>query len=214
MESLGRILIVDDDPLVLEALTQTFMDDYEVIPALSGEEAIKAVTSYNELDTVILDIKMAKMDGLETVRQIKHLNHDLPIIFHTGYPGDYSESQIEQEYQPFDYVGKNERPQRLVRAVKNAVSFSRLKANSTDLIKFARQQFGMVGKSAAMQGIYHTIEKIAPSDNKVMILGKTGTGKELVARAIHKRSPRAHKRLAILNCNHKSPELVERIASQ
>jgi len=209
MEPLGRILIVDDDPLVLEALTQTFMDDYEVVSALSGEEAIKAVTSNNELDTVILDIKMAKMDGLETARQIKNLNHDLPIIFHTGYPGDYSESQIEQEYQPFDYVGKNERPQRLVRAVKNAVSFSRLKANSTDLIKFARQQFGMVGKSAVMQGIYHTIEKIAPSDNKVMILGKTGTGKELVARAIHKRSPRAHKRLAILNCNHKSPELVE-----
>lgn len=209
MKLLGKILIVDDDPLVLEALTQTFMDDFEVVPASSGKEAISAVESRSDLDTVVLDIRMAEMDGLETARHIRHLNPDLPIIFHTGYPGEYSETQIEKQHQPFDYVGKNERPQRLVRAVKNAVSFSRLKANSTQLIKFARQQFGMVGKSKAMQGIYQTIERIAPTDSKVVILGKTGTGKELVARAIHMRSRRADQPLAILNCNHKSPELVE-----
>jgi two-component system nitrogen regulation response regulator NtrX len=209
MERLGTVLIVDDDALVLEALKQTFMDDYRVVAASTGEEAVAVVKSDHDLDTVVLDIRMAKMDGLQTARLIRQISPELPIIFHTGYPGEYSESRIEKDHQPFDYVGKNEQPERLVRAVKNAVSFYRLKTNSANLVGFARQQFGMVGKSRAMQEVYQTIEKIAPTDNKVMILGQTGTGKELVARAIHKRSRRAGARLVILNCNHKPPDLVE-----
>jgi len=209
MERFGTVLIVDDDALVLEALKQTFMDDYRVVAASTGEEAIAVVKSDHDLDTVVLDIRMAKMNGLQTARLIRQINSELPIIFHTGYPGEYSESRIEKDHRPFDYVGKNERPERLVRAVKNAVSFHRLKTNSGNLVRFARQQFGMVGKSKAMQEIYRTIEKIAPTDNKVMILGQTGTGKELVAKAIHKRSRRFGARLVILNCNHKPPDLVE-----
>lgn len=209
MERLGTVLIVDDDALVLEALKQTFMDDYRVVAASTGEEAVAVVKSDHDLDTVVLDIRMAKMNGLQTARLIRQINPELPIIFHTGYPGEYSESRIEKDHRPFDYVGKNERPERLVRAVKNAVSFYRLKTNSGNLVRFARQQFGMVGKSRAMQEVYQTIEKIAPTDNKVMILGQTGTGKELVARAIHKRSHRSGARLVILNCNHKPPDLVE-----
>jgi DNA-binding NtrC family response regulator len=209
MEKLGTVLIVDDDALVLEALKQTFMDDYRVVAASTGEEAVAAVQGDQDLDTVILDIRMAKMDGLQTARLIRQINPELPIIFHTGYPGEYSESQIEKDHQPFDYVGKNEHPERLVRAVKNAVSFYRLKADSATLVASAHRHFGMVGKSRAMREIYQTIEKIAATDNKVMIFGPTGTGKELVARAIHKRSRRADARLVILNCNHKLPDLVE-----
>ncbi len=209
MDKFGSILIVDDDPLVLEALEQTFMDDYQVYAVSSGKEALEMVGNSHQIDAVVLDIRMAKMDGLETAQHIRTINPDLPIIFHTGYPGEYSESKIEREHHPFDYVGKNEYPGRLVRAVKNAVSYYRLKTNRSNLIEFAREEYGMVGKSAAMQEIYKTIEKIAPTDNKVMILGKTGTGKELVARAIHKRSKRAHKRLVIFNCSHKSPDLIE-----
>lgn len=209
MERLGEILIVDDDPLVLEALKLTFVDDYRVIAVSTGAEAVAAVESNGSLDTVVLDIRMAKMDGLQTAQLIKQIKPELPIIFHTGYPGDYSESRIEKDHHPFDYVGKNECPERLVRAVRNAVSFARLKSDSAHLVCFARQQFGLVGKSRAMQEIYQTIEKIAPTDNKVMILGETGTGKELVARAIHNRSRRAHEQLVILNCNHKSPDLIE-----
>jgi DNA-binding NtrC family response regulator len=209
MERLGTVLIVDDDALVLEALKQTFMDDYRVVAASTGEEAVAAVKSDHDLDTVVLDIRMAKMDGLQTARLIRQISPELPIIFHTGYPGEYSESRIEKDHQPFDYVGKNEQPERLVRAVKNAVSFYRLKADSATLVSLAHRHFGMVGKSRAMQEIYQTIEKIAPTNNKVMIFGQTGTGKELVARAIHKRSRRAGARLVILNCNHKPPDLVE-----
>ncbi len=201
--------MVDDDPLVLEALHQAFMDDYEVVSASSGFEAVEIVSSDPAIETIVLDIKMAKMDGLKTASKLKQLNPEIPIIFHTGYPGDYSEDEIEKGHAPFDYVGKNERPARLTRAVKNAVTFYRLKSSHSDLATLAREQYGLVGKSKAMIDVYQTIEKIGPTDNKVMILGQTGTGKELVARAIHKRSHRSSRTLAIFNCNHKAPDLVE-----
>ncbi len=209
MDKPGKILIVDDDPLVLEALQQTFMDDYEVVSASSGTEAIDIVKNDGAIETIILDIKMARMDGLKAASRLQEINPDIPIIFHTGYPGDYSEEDIEKGHQPFDYVGKNERPARLTRAVKNAVSFYRLKKGPADLVSLAREQYGLVGRSREMLDVYRTIEKIGPTDNKVMILGATGTGKELVARAMHKRSSRSTNRLAIFNCNHKAPDLVE-----
>ncbi len=209
MNKLGKILIVDDDALVLEALNETFIDDYEVVSVSNGFEALEKVKIEKDFDTVILDIKMAKMDGLKTASLLKEFNPQIPIIFHTGYPGDYSEEEIEKGYQPFDYVGKNERPARLTRAVKNAVEFYRLKKSSLHLIGLARDEYGMVGKSNEIIEVYQTIEKIGPTDNKVMILGPTGTGKELVARALHKRSLRFEMPLVIFNCNHKATDLVE-----
>ncbi len=209
MDKPGRILVVDDDPLVLEALGQTFSDEYQVVTASSGGEAIDIISSDQDIETVVLDIKMARMDGLQTASRLKEINPELPIIFHTGYPGDYSEDEIEKGHHPFDYVGKNERPARLKRAVKNALTFYRLKSGHSDLVAIACEEYGMVGKSMAMLDVYRTIEKIGPTDNKVMILGPTGTGKELVARAIHRRSKRTDNPLAIFNCNHKAPDLVE-----
>jgi two-component system nitrogen regulation response regulator NtrX len=210
MSKFGNILLIDDDPAVLEALRQTFIDDYEVMTAQSGEEGIASIQREGQrLDAVVLDIRMAKMDGLETATRIQAINPEIPIIFHTGYPGEYSQTEIDSKHQPYDYVSKSEHPARLLRSVRNAVSCHRLKYSSEDLIANAREQYGLVGKSTAMQEIYRTIEKIAPTDNKVVILGQTGTGKELIARAIHQRGTRADKRLAIFNCNHKAPDLVE-----
>jgi len=210
MNKFGNILLIDDDPAVLEALRQTFVDDYNVLTALSGQEGVESIQREGRrLDAVVLDIRMAKMDGLETATRIKDINPDIPIIFHTGYPGKYSQTEIDSKHQPYDYVSKSEHPARLLRSVRNAVSCHRIRYGSTDLIADARENYGLVGKSTAMQEIYRTIEKIAPTDNKVVILGPTGTGKELIARAIHKRSTRSDKRLAIFNCNHKAPDLVE-----
>jgi DNA-binding NtrC family response regulator len=93
--------------------------------------------------------------------------------------------------------------------VRQAVAFHRLKQQSNRLISRAREHFGLVGRSKAMLAIYQTIEKIAPTNNKVIIYGATGTGKELVARALHKMSRRTEKRLVVCNCNHRSPDLVE-----
>ena len=208
MDKLGRILIVDDDPMVLEAIKESFVDEYEIVLASSGEEAVSLLTDNQNIDTIILDIRMARVDGLVTASRLKEISPATPIIFHTGYPGEYSEESIEKDYQPFDYVGKNERPSRLRRAVKNAVRYNQLKTGSSDLIKMARVSYEMVGSSEKMQEVYQKIEKIGSTDSKVMILGQTGTGKELVSRAIHKRSGRSDKPLAILNCNKKDSGLI------
>ncbi len=203
------ILIVDDDARVLETLNQIFKDDYHVLLARSGAEALKLISERSDIYAIVLDIKMASMNGLETATAIKEINSDIPIIFHTGYPGEYSEEDIERDFQPFDYVGKDERPARLRRAVRQAVTFSRYKKQSVNLVEHARIHFDIVGVSSAMMEVYQTIEQIGPTDNSVMIFGSTGTGKELVARAIHKMSTRADRQLVISNCNHRTPDLVE-----
>lgn len=210
MSPQGKILIVDDDPLVLEALYQVFLDDYEVITASSGAAALDQVRQHADIDTVVLDIRMAKMDGLETASAIRATAPSIPLIFNTGYPGEYSQSEIDRQHKPFDYIGKNESPARLQRAVRNAVRLHRLETSGSDeLVEIARSEFHMVGRSRPMLDIYRTIEKIGLTDNKVMILGPTGAGKELVARALHARSRRSDRPLAIFNCNHKAPDLVE-----
>lgn len=209
MKSEETILIVDDDASVLETLNQIFKSDYQVVLARSGRDALDLISGRSDIDAIVLDIKMASMNGLETATAIKEINSEIPIIFHTGYPGEYSEDDIERDFKPFDYVGKDERPVRLRRAVRQAVTFSRYKKQSIDLVKHARTHFGIVGRSAAMLEVYQTIDQIGPTENSVMITGSTGTGKELVARAIHKMSTRADRRLVISNCNHRTPDLVE-----
>jgi len=205
----GRIIVIDDDSLVLEALYESFIDDFEVVTASSGDEAVEYIKEHTDLDAVVLDIRMAGKDGLATASEISRLDAKLPIIFYTGYPGEYSEGRIDKQFHPFDYVAKSDHPSRLLRAVRNAVKYHRLEKQSVELVNMARVEYGMVGKSTKMKEIYRTIEKIAPTESKVIITGPTGSGKELVARAIHKRSRRAQKKLGILNCNHKQPDLVE-----
>nr|MBN2278182.1 sigma-54-dependent Fis family transcriptional regulator [candidate division Zixibacteria bacterium] len=209
MKTKSTILIVDDDGPVLRALNETFIDEYNVILAASGEEALKIIREQPELEVVILDIKMARMDGLQTAAGIKEINPDLPIIFHTGHPGEYSEKQIEAEYHPYDYVVKDERPARLRRAVRNAIQIHSYRNRSEEIVSLARSQYRMVGKSARMQEVYRLIEKVAPTESRVIITGPTGSGKELVAMAIHNRSRRERQGIKIFNCNHKQPDLVE-----
>ncbi len=203
------ILIVDDDPLVMEALTQVFADDYDVLAAPSGFQALEILDVNKDIHAVVLDIRMAKMDGLETARKIHERDGELPIIFHTGYPGDYSEGEIEKEYQPFDYIIKNERPARLRRAAKNAVIHHKLHTDVGTIRQIALEDYGLVGKSEGMLKVYRLIKQVAQSDSKILILGPTGSGKELVAKAIHKTSRRGSAHLGILNCNHKAPDLIE-----
>jgi len=209
MGAKAKILIVDDEPLILKSLSLVFQDDYDVVTADSGNEALKIISNASDLGCIILDIKMEDMDGLETAEQINSINSEIPIIFHTGFPGEYSEDNIDRDHRPFDYVTKNEKPVRLYRAVRNAVNYYRSRLPGSSLIEKAKNVYGMIGKSAAMLDVYRRIEEIAQTENKVLILGPTGSGKELVARAVHGQSKRADQKFAILNCNHKQADLIE-----
>lgn len=205
----AKILLVDDDPQVLKSLKGIFEDDYEVLCADSGEMAIQGARTNPDLAVVVMDIKMPGMDGITAARMISNLNHELAIIFHTGYPGEYHEAQIVGEEKPYDYVEKGISGHRLMRSVQHAVERSRLRSDAVQLREFAWNSFGMVGNSKAIVEVLRLIQKVGPSDSKVLILGESGTGKELVAQALYSISPRSKRRLAIFNCNHKSTDLVE-----
>ncbi len=205
----NKILLVDDDPLVLEVLEDLFSDDYETIMASSGEQAIEHIRKNQDFAVVVMDIKMPIMDGISAGRVIKQINPSIPIIFHTGYPGDYNEDSIDRNEQPFDYIQKGNSSTRLIRSVSNAVENYRSKLNQIDLATNAEKSYNLIGRSKSMLEVYKLINKVSAVDTKVIILGETGTGKELVSRAIHNHSARKNNRLGILNCNHKSPDIVE-----
>jgi len=204
-----KVLLVDDDPQVLAGLELLFEDEYCTISASSGAKAVNLVKNDNEIAVVVMDIKMPGMDGITAGREIRQIAPETILIFHTGYPGRYSEDEIDNTEEPFDYVEKGASVSRLKRAVKNGMKSYLASKNSTELSENAERLFGMVGKSQGMREIYKIISKVAPSNSKIMILGETGTGKELVARAVHKYSKRHENRLVIFNCNHKPPDLVE-----
>ena len=208
-QPLYKILLVDDDPQVLEVLKELFCDEYDVIVASSGAESVVIVESTPEIATAVLDIKMSDMDGIATGRAIREIDSSIPIIFHTGYPGDYEEDDIERDEHPYDFVQKGRSSTRLMRSVHNAVESWANGRAGRSLIEQAESVYGMIGRSKGMVEVFRLIGKVGPSDSKVMILGETGTGKELVARAIHTLSSRRNEHLAIFNCNHKAPDLVE-----
>lgn len=202
------ILVVDDDRHVIDGLKLLLEDDYNLITASSGKEAIQHVRDKKSIAVVVMDIKMAEMDGIEAARRIREISSDLPIIFHTGFPGEYTEDDIDQNERPFDYIQKGSAVSRLTRSIGNALESFILKTSGDTLID-NETLYGMIGRSSRMKEIYGTLKKVSLSDTKVMILGETGTGKELVARAIHKHSSRNNGRLVIFNCNHRAPDLAE-----
>jgi two-component system nitrogen regulation response regulator NtrX len=205
----AKILLVDDDREVLDVLEELFLDDYIVSRADSGAKAVDTVSSDPEICVVVMDIKMPDMDGISAGRELRRLNPHLPVIFHTGYPGDYQEDAIDESEQPFDYVEKGKSATRLMRSVRNAVEAYHARRSDPTRLESLERKFGMVGRSAPMQEVYRRIEKVIAGDSKVMILGESGTGKELVARAIHNHGARSDGRLAILNCNHKAADIIE-----
>jgi CheY-like chemotaxis protein len=131
-KSLPPLMVVDDDPGFLRSLVDTLSDDYEVIACSSGQEALQKLET--RICTVILDIKMPGMGGLEVIKEIKKRFPELPVIFNTGYPGEYMEARIEQEYQPFGYVTKDN-PQILMAHLKSAVKHFHLTQSYLELIE-------------------------------------------------------------------------------
>lgn len=200
------VLVVDDDVshcTILQALLRGW--GYQVALANSGKQALCQVREH-VFDVVLCDVRMAEMDGIDTLKEIKALNPAIPVLIMTAYSS--VETAVEAiKSGALDYLIKPLDFDRLQERLALALAHTRETGGESSPVSAA--QFGMVGRSQAMQHLLNDIAMVAPSDATVMIHGDSGTGKELVARALHASSARADKPLVTLNCAALNESLLE-----
>ena len=206
-----KILIVDDDPNTLAQLARAFrMEGLEAVVAESAETALQRLRE-NGVDAVVSDVVMPGTSGLELLEAIRRERPDLPVVMISG------QATIEIAVRAtrsgaIDFLEKPVSAQKLLVTVENAVRLRRLEEENVEL---RRQMGGQVGdgkllfRSPAMQQVASQVELVAPTDSTVCILGETGVGKELVARAIHRASQRRDGPFVQLNCAAVPAELIE-----
>jgi DNA-binding NtrC family response regulator len=206
-----RILVVDDEMIVCESCKRILEEEgYEVEAALSGKEAFEKMKA-NSFDIVITDLKMPGIDGMEVLRTFRKEYPDSIIIMITGF--STVETAVEaMKLGAFDYIPKPFTPDEVSIVVKKAIEKKSLMAENIYLRQELQEKYGfhnMVGKSKKMQEIYRIIAKVATTDSTVLIYGQSGTGKELIARAIHFNSPRREKQFVTVDCAVLSENLLE-----
>ncbi|MDP2993223.1 MAG: sigma-54 dependent transcriptional regulator, partial [Deltaproteobacteria bacterium] len=196
------ILIVDDEKNYLVVLKELLSEEnYEVITA---ENALQALEIFKEsdLDLVLTDMKMPNMDGIELLENIRSVNSEIPVIVMTAY-ATVEKAVKAMKKGAFDYVTKPFQNEELKIAVRKAIDLYKLKRENLNLRHEVsrKYQFGnIIGKSPAMLKLYEMIEKVAGAKATVLITGETGTGKELVAKAVHYNSPRKNNAFVSVNC--------------
>ncbi|MBW1974317.1 MAG: sigma 54-interacting transcriptional regulator [Deltaproteobacteria bacterium] len=207
----GTILVVDDERNYLIILQELLEEEgYEVFTADNGREALKLAME-TDLDVVVTDMKMPGIDGMSFLDQLHKAKPDVPIIMMTAY-GTIEKAVEAMKKGAFDYICKPFENEEFLVVVRKALEHYRLVCRNRELTQALeeRYQFGnLIGKSAVMQKLYDTIEKIAPSKATVLITGESGTGKELIARAIHFNSPRRDKAFVSINCGAIPETLLE-----
>jgi two-component system nitrogen regulation response regulator NtrX len=203
-----RILIVDDEPGIRQALKQVLeYEEMEVRTAGSGGEAI---TIYNEYrpHLVFLDVKMAGLDGLETLTRLRDLDPSSTIVMISGH-GTIATAVEATQRGAFDFLEKPLDTDRLLVTVRNALKQAHLTGENARLQEAVSRRYRMVGESAALHGVRDIVGKVAPTAARVLITGENGTGKELVARAVHDGSPRRGAAFVEVNCAAIPSELIE-----
>jgi two-component system, NtrC family, nitrogen regulation response regulator NtrX len=203
-----EILIIDDEKAIRKALTEILnAENYKTEEAADGEEGLKKFKEKN-FDLVLCDIKMPKLDGLEFLQKAGEINHDIPIIMISGH-GNIETAVEAVKKGAFDYISKPPDLNRLLITIRNAVDKSSLVTETKVLKRKVSKVQEIIGDSAPIEKIKATIDKVAPTDARVLITGENGTGKELVARWIHEKSNRSGNQLVEVNCAAIPGELIE-----
>ena len=205
---MASILIIDDEKAIRKTLTEILSyEGYKIEEASDGEEGLKkfSATTY---DVVLCDIKMPKMDGLEFLEKAREVNGDVPIIVISGH-GNIETAVEAVKKGAFDYISKPPDLNRLLITLRNALDKQSLVTETKVLKRKVSRVQEMVGNSAPIKKIKDTIEKVAPTDARVLITGDNGVGKELVARWIHEKSNRNAGPIVEVNCAAIPGELIE-----
>ncbi len=203
-----RILIVDDESGIRQALKQVLeYEDLVVRVAASGGEAITLYPEYRP-HLVFLDVKMAGLDGLETLTRLRDLDPKAQVVMISGH-GTIATAVEATQRGAFDFLEKPLDTDRLLVTVRNALAHAELLDENTRLKEATESRFAMVGDSPALQTVRDLIAKVGPTSARVLITGDNGTGKELVARALHEASPRRDRPFVEVNCAAIPSELIE-----
>ncbi len=203
-----RILVVDDEPGVREALKQLLeYEGYAVSLAGSGHEALDSYADAHP-HLVLLDVKMAGMDGLSTLTKLREADPQALVVMISGH-GSIATAVEATQRGAHDFLEKPLDSDRVLLTLRNALQQVGLEREVSALKAAVEGQWEIVGRSPAIVALEERIEKVAPTPARVMITGENGTGKELVARAIHRRSPRAEKPFVEVNCAAIPSELIE-----
>jgi two-component system nitrogen regulation response regulator NtrX len=203
-----RVLVVDDEQGIRAALRQLLeYEGYEVETAASGHEALRL---YGEVrpHLVLLDVKMAGMDGLSVLSKLREEDPAALVVMISGH-GTIATAVEATQRGAHDFLEKPLDTARVLLTIRNALSHVALSSEVKLLKAGIEQRHEIVGSSPAVRAVIERIEKVAPTSSRVLITGENGTGKELVARAIHRLSPRAAKPFVEVNCAAIPSELIE-----
>jgi two-component system nitrogen regulation response regulator NtrX len=204
----SRILVIDDEAEIRRSVRMILeYEGYEVLEASSGPDGV-AMAERESPDLVFLDIKMPGMDGLDALQRIKASNETLPVVIISGH-GTVSTAVEATKAGAFDFIEKPLASERVLVTIRNALDQTRLRDENKSLKRAVEVRHQMVGESPALRHVWDSIKRAAPTNATVLLLGESGSGKELVARSIHRNSLRSRDRFVQVNCAAIPEELIE-----
>jgi two-component system nitrogen regulation response regulator NtrX len=207
---MSTILIIEDEAAIRRVLVKILSEEnasYIVEEAEDGAAGYEKIKN-TDYDLVLCDIKMPKMDGVELLEAVKKIKPEIPMVMISGH-GDMETAINTMRLGAFDYISKPPDLNRLLNTVRNALDKKQLVVENTILKKKVSKNYEIIGESEAINHVKLLIEKVAPTEARVLITGPNGTGKELVAHQLHEKSERANFPLVEVNCAAIPSELIE-----
>jgi len=203
-----RILVIDDEAAIRDSLRMILeYEDYEFVGAGSGPDGIAQVKR-DPPDMVVLDIKMPGTNGLETLAEIRKVDESLPVAMISGH-GTITDAMQATRLGAFDFIEKPFTSERVLVTVQKGLELRSLRKENRELKLAMEARYEIVGDSPALRRVLEAVQRAAPTNATVLLLGESGVGKELVARTIHRNSPRAGQRFIQVNCAAIPEELIE-----
>lgn len=207
---MSKILIIEDEASIRRVLIKIIKNEnssFEIDEAEDGQEGLEKIEN-SDFDLVLCDIKMPKMDGVEVLEKVQAIKPEIPFIMISGH-GELETAVKAMRLGAFDYISKPPDLNRLLNAIRNALDRKKLVVENSRLKKKVDKRYEMIGESPAMLKIKEIIDKVAPTEARVLITGENGTGKELVAHWLHQKSGRSQHEMVEVNCAAIPAELIE-----
>lgn len=205
-----KILVIEDEAAIRRVLVKILTEEnesYQVEEAENGAVGLEMLKR-NDYDLALCDIKMPRVDGVEVLQETRKLKPEIPFIMISGH-GDLDTAVNTMRLGAFDYISKPPDLNRLLTTVRNALDRKELMVENKTLRKKVSRNYEMIGQSKEIETIKQIIDKVAPTDARVLITGSNGTGKELVAHWIHQKSERSDAPFIEVNCAAIPSELIE-----